>query len=211
VPGDFSAAAFFLAAAAAVPGASVTAEAVGLNPTRTGLLDVLEAMGAGVTRVETAIEAGEPRGDVTVTGPERLRAFDVPPEWLPRLVDEVPAWAVAAASAGGVSALRGAGELRVKESDRLKAMATNLSAVGIEARETQDGLMIAGRRPRGGVVQAHGDHRVAMACAVLGTFAEGPVTIEDASMIATSYPGFVETLGSLGGQVDPSFSAGAPS
>ncbi|HYM79959.1 MAG TPA: 3-phosphoshikimate 1-carboxyvinyltransferase [Candidatus Limnocylindria bacterium] len=202
VPGDFSAAAFFLAAAAATPGASVTAVGVGLNPTRTGLLDVLEAMGAKVTRRPQPTDSGEPYGEVTVTGPERLRAFDVPREWLPRLIDEVPAWAVAAASAEGVSTLRGAEELRVKESDRLAAMAGNLSALGTAARETPDGLIIAGGRPRGGVVAAHADHRVAMACAVLGTFSEGPVTIEDRATIATSYPLFAGTLAALGGHVD---------
>src|SRR5438552_9766528 len=122
VPGDFSAAAFFLAGAAATPGARVTAEGVSLNPTRTGLLIALESIGAGVERTALGEEAGEPVGDVTVIGPERLRAADVPPELVPTMLDEVPAWAIAAAAADGTSVLRGASELRLKESDRLASL-----------------------------------------------------------------------------------------
>ncbi|HET7224259.1 MAG TPA: 3-phosphoshikimate 1-carboxyvinyltransferase [Candidatus Eisenbacteria bacterium] len=202
VPGDFSAAAFFLAAAAAAPGASVTATGVGLNPTRTGLLQVLEAMGA---RVETTVrghEANEPVGDVTVTGPARLRAFDVPAAWLPRLVDEVPAWAVAAAAADGVSRVQGAAELRVKESDRLAALAQGLAALGIEVGEAPDGLAIRGGPVAGGRVRAHDDHRIAMAFAVLATRAGGEVSIDDARGIGTSYPSFGEQFRALGGATD---------
>src|SRR5262249_28124923 len=160
VPGDFSAAGFFLAAAAAAPGARVTARGVGLNPTRTGLLDVLESMGATVDRRVTGAEAGEPVGEVTVIGPARLRGFDIPPGWLPRPIDGVPAWAVAACAAAGRSRLSGAEELRHKESDRLATLAVNLARLGIDARERPDGLEIAGGPLGSGSVDAAGDHRI---------------------------------------------------
>uniref|UniRef100_A0A832I1N6 3-phosphoshikimate 1-carboxyvinyltransferase n=1 Tax=Eiseniibacteriota bacterium TaxID=2212470 RepID=A0A832I1N6_UNCEI len=201
VPGDPSAAAFFLAAAAASPGARVTARGVSLNPTRCGLLDALEAMGARVERRALGVEAGEPVGDVTVEGPARLRAADVAPAAVPAMIDEFPAWCVAAAAAEGVSRIAGAGELRVKESDRLAAMARALAALGVAVEERADGLAIAGGAVRGGRVAAHGDHRVAMSLAVLATRAAGPVAIDDASSIATSYPGFTADLAALGGRV----------
>jgi 3-phosphoshikimate 1-carboxyvinyltransferase len=203
VPGDFSAAAFFLAAAAATPGARVTAVAVNLNPTRTGLLEVLAAMGAGIEVERRDLEAGEERGDVTVAGPDRLVAFDIPAEWVPRLIDEIPAWAVAASAARGRSRLSGAAELRHKESDRLAALASNLGRLGIAARERPDGIEIEGGEPRAGTVDAAGDHRIAMAFAALATRAGGPVTIDDAAAIATSYPGFAAELARLGGVVEP--------
>ena len=208
VPGDFSAAAFFLAAAAAVPGARVTAMAVSLNPTRTGLLDVLERMGA---RVEIApeVDAGpEPVGEVTVTGPERLRPFDIPAEWVPRLIDEVPAWVVAASAAAGTSRIRGAGELRVKESDRLKALSDGLRALGVAAAETADGLAVTGGPVAGGLVETRGDHRMAMAFAALGTRAERPVILDDTASVPTSYPGFLADLRALGGRVEESTGEG---
>ena len=201
VAGDFSAAAFFLAAAAATPGSRVTARGVSLNPTRTGLLDALEAMGAEVRRQQLRTEGGEPVGDVTVAGPERLKGVDLPPEWVPRLVDEVPAWAIAAAAAQGISRLRGAAELRLKESDRLAAIAENLAALGVTARSTADGLEIEGSRIGGGVVDARGDHRIAMAFATIGTLAREAVTVEDTVAIGTSYPGFVAALAALGADV----------
>lgn len=201
VPGDFSAAAFFLAGAAASPGACVTAVGVSLNPTRTGLLDVLERMGARVRRDHARVESGEAVGDVTVAGPERLTGFDIPPEWVPRLIDEVPAWAVAAASARGRSRLSGAGELRVKESDRLAMLARNLGRLGVTAIEHADGIEVEGGPVHGGVVQAGHDHRIAMAFSVLGMLAGGPVIVEEASHIDTSYPDFLQTLARLGAEV----------
>lgn len=204
VPGDFSAGAFFLAAAAATPGASVTLEGVGLNPTRAGLLDVLEHMGARVRIAGARDEAGEPVGDVTLTGPERLEPFDVPADWMPRLVDEVPAWAIAASAARGTSRIAGAAELRLKESDRLRALAAGLEALGIEVTETSDGLVVTGGPVAGGRVVTHGDHRIAMAFALMGTRASGAVTLDDAASIATSYPGFLDALQALGGRVGQS-------
>ncbi len=207
VPGDFSAAAFFLAAAAATPGARVTAAGVGLNPTRTGLLDVLEAMGARVERSALRDAAGEPVGDVSVEGPEALRPFDVPAEWLPRLLDEVPAWALAAAAARGISRVSGAAELRVKESDRLAGLASGLARLGIAVEEAQDGLAITGGQAAGGRVSAAGDHRLAMTFALFGLGAAAPVTVDDAAAITTSYPGFETELAALApGALD----AGAP-
>ena len=203
VPGDLSAAAFFLAVAAATPGATVEALGVSLNPTRSGLLDALERMGATVERRALAAAGEEPMGDVTVTGPERLTAIDLPAEWVPRMIDEIPAWAIAAATAEGRSRLSGAAELRVKESDRLALLAANLGALGITVREQKDGLEIEGGRVGAGTVRSDGDHRIAMAFATLGTRASGPVTVDDASSIATSYPGFAEALTSLRGQVEP--------
>jgi 3-phosphoshikimate 1-carboxyvinyltransferase len=198
VPADFSAAAFFLAAAAALPGSEVTVRGVNLNPTRTGLLDVLAAMGAEIRIDAERTEGGEPSGDVSVRARGKLQGFDVPAAWLPRLVDEVPAWAVAAAAAEGTSRIAGAGELRVKESDRLHALADGLTRLGVRARETADGLAIDGGRIGGGLVPSHGDHRVAMAFAVLGALAEQPVTVADTGSIATSFPGFVAALAGLG-------------
>ena len=210
VPADFSSAAFFLAAAAATPGACVTASEVNLNPTRTGLLDVLAGMGAGVEVHVAGTEAGEEVGDVTVTGPAHLAAFDIPPEWVPRLIDEIPAWVVAASAARGRSRLAGAGELRHKESDRLAVLAATLSELGVGARERADGLEVEGGPVRAGTVDAAGDHRIAMAFAVLGTRAAGPVTILDAGSIATSYPGFAATLAALGGLVESAPAGVAP-
>jgi 3-phosphoshikimate 1-carboxyvinyltransferase len=194
VPGDFSSAAFFLAAAAATPGARVTARGVGLNPTRTGLLDVLEAMGALVTRAEASLQAGEPIGEVSVEGPDRLRPFDVPEAWLPRMIDEVPAWTLAAAAAGGRSRLSGASELRLKESDRLAMLASQLNAIGIAVTEQPDGLEITGGPVSGGRVSAAGDHRIAMTLALFGLRAAAPVVVDDATSIGTSYPEFMDDL-----------------
>ena len=201
VPGDPSAAGFFLAAAAATPGSRVTALGISLNPTRTGLLDMLERMGARVIRENVREDSGEPAGDVTVAGPERLTAIDVPEAWVPRMIDEIPAWAVAAARAGGVSRLRGAAELRVKESDRLAAICGNLAQLGIEAHEREGGFDIHGGVPGGGRIDACGDHRIAMAFAVLACGAREPLIIDGAEGIGTSDPAFVATLVRLGGDV----------
>jgi 3-phosphoshikimate 1-carboxyvinyltransferase len=199
IPGDFSAAAFFLAGAAAMPGAVVTARDVNLNPTRTGMLTVLERMGAGVERSRLREECGEPIGDVTVTGPGYLQGCDIEPAEVATLIDEVPAWAVVASAAHGTSRIRGAGELRVKESDRIGLLAANLGRLGIAVEEAADGLAVTGGPIRGGAVEADDDHRLAMAFAVLGTRASGPVTVAGAGGIGTSYPGFGETFTALGG------------
>jgi len=202
VPGDPSAAAFFLAAAAASPGVRIEARGMNLNPARLGLLDSLREMGATVEIAPRGEAAGEPVGDVAVTGPAQLVAADVPAARIPAMVDEVPAWAVAAAVARGTSRLAGAGELRVKESDRLRSLATNLTALGIAAEESPEGLAITGGRPTAGAVRAHGDHRIAMAFAMLATLTDGHVEVDDAGAVATSFPGFESTFRALGGTLE---------
>ena len=202
VPGDFSGAAFLLAAAACEPGSQVTARGVNLNPTRTAFLEVLAEMGADVRVEAERTETGEPVGDVTVRGPARLRAFDVPAAWLPRMIDEAPAWAIVAAAAHGTSRLSGASELRVKESDRIASLAAGLAVVGIEAEERPDGLAVTGGVARGGgrIATRH-DHRVAMAFAVLGARLDRPLAFDDLSSVPTSYPAFFETLAALGADI----------
>lgn len=212
VPADPSAAAFLWAAAAAEPGASVLARGVALNPTRTGFLDVLRAMGATVEVTGDVQATGETVADVRVTGPARLTAFDVPEEWVPRLLDEVPAWAVVASAAAGTSRLRGAAELRVKESDRLAALAAGLAGLGLACDERPDGLSITGGTPRGGArIEARFDHRIAMAFAALGCRTREPIAIDDVTSIATSFPGYLDLLASLGAVVSHDVATGKPS
>lgn len=202
VPGDFSASAFFLVTAAACPGARVKVSGVGLNDSRIQLLDTLKMMGATVELGPIEIQDGEPVGEITVTGPRELHPADIPPLQVVRIVDEIPAWAVAASAARGTSRLRGAEELRLKESDRLHALAEGLRVLGVQVEEFPDGLDIHGGPVSGGTVRSHGDHRIAMAFAILGTRAASAVTVDDASCIATSYPGFVDDLRLLGGMVE---------
>ncbi|MGE3704389.1 MAG: 3-phosphoshikimate 1-carboxyvinyltransferase [Vicinamibacterales bacterium] len=193
IPGDFSSAAFWLVAAAMLPGSRVEVTDVGLNPTRTGLLDVLRRFGARVQVVETATEAGEPRGTVVVEA-DRHERVEVRPEEVPILIDELPAVAALAAHTGEV-VVRGAAELRVKESDRIAALIAGFRALGIDAEEYPDGFAIQGSgAPRGGVADAQGDHRMAMAFAIAGLSARGPSRIEGADAVGISYPGFFDTL-----------------
>jgi 3-phosphoshikimate 1-carboxyvinyltransferase len=194
VPGDFSSAAFWLVAAAVRPGNRIVVREVGLNPTRTALLDVLRRMGAGVTEVLESGGVGEPVGRIEVTGAE-LGDCEVLPGEVPNLIDELPVLAVAGALGMGRFTVRNARELRVKETDRIAAMATNLRAMGAEVEEFEDGFEVRGGRPlRGATVASFGDHRVAMACAVAGLFASGGMVIRDTGCIATSYPGFAGHL-----------------
>jgi 3-phosphoshikimate 1-carboxyvinyltransferase len=193
VPGDFSSAAFWMAAAAALPGSQVVLEEVGLNPTRTGLVDVLRRFGARVDVQTTSTTAGEPFGTITVTG-ERTGTVEIGPAEVPALIDELPAIAALAAH-GGEVIVRGAGELRVKESDRIKVLVAGFRALGIEAEEQPEGFAIRGSgAPAGGVADAHGDHRMAMAFAVAALAANAPSRIEGSDAVVISYPGFFETL-----------------
>lgn len=209
VPGDFSAAAFFLAAAAISPGVRIRCTGVNLNPTRLGFLSVLELTGSYVDFDPAGeVRSDEPRGTITVTGPAVLQPADIRPDQVPRLVDEIPAWAMVASVARGVSSLRGAAELRVKECDRLSVLAEGLRVLGVRVEEFRDGLDIHGGPVSGGTVRCHGDHRIAMAFAILGTRAASPVTVDDATCIATSYPGFVDDLRSLGGVVQETQAGG---
>jgi 3-phosphoshikimate 1-carboxyvinyltransferase len=194
VPGDLSSAAFFLAAAAAFPDAEVVIRDVGVNPTRTGALEVLRAMGAMIAKGEERTEAGEPRADLSVRG-ARLRGVPIGADLVPRLIDEIPVLAVAAALAEGETVISGASELRIKEVDRLSALAGELTSLGAEVAEERDGLRIVGRRRlRGAIVRSRGDHRMAMALAIAGLFADGETRVQDVGCVETSFPGFVAHL-----------------
>jgi 3-phosphoshikimate 1-carboxyvinyltransferase len=198
VPGDFSSAAFWMVAAAALPGSQVVIDDVGLNPTRIGLVDVLRRYGARVRIEQTDVVAGEPAGTITVEA-DRAGSIEVTPQEVPVLIDELPAVAALAANGGEVS-VRGAGELRVKESDRIAALVAGFRALGIDADERSDGFVIRGSgAPAGGVADARGDHRMAMAFAIAALAAERPSRVEGADSVAVSYPGFFETLASLVG------------
>lgn len=193
VPGDISSAAFWLVAAAAQPGSHLLVRNVGLNETRTGILGVLVRMGAGVREIHENDEA-EPMGTIEIRG-DRLKGTVVAGKEIPNVIDELPIIAVAAALAHGKTVIADAGELRVKETDRLAAIATNLRAMGAQVSETEDGLEIMGGAPlHGARLQSYGDHRIAMAFAVAGLFAEGETIIEGTECVATSYPGFADTL-----------------
>jgi 3-phosphoshikimate 1-carboxyvinyltransferase len=198
VPADFSSAAFFLVAASLVPGSDLVLERVGVNPRRTGLLQALRAMGADITEQAAGEQGGEPVADLRVRAAP-LRGIDLPVALVPDMIDEVPAFMVAAALAQGPTRIRGAAELRVKESDRLAAMAAGLASLGIPVVEQPDGADLAGgAQPRGGQVATEGDHRIAMSFAVAGQCASGEVRIADCANVATSFPGFVELATAAG-------------
>ncbi len=198
VPADFSSAAFFLVAALLVPESEVMIRNVGLNPTRTGLLRVLERMGAAVEISNRREVSGEPVGDLFCRHSGRLRAASVGSEEVPSMIDEFPILCVAAAQADGTTEIRGAAELRVKESDRIRAMATELRKTGIALEEFDDGVAIEGaERLRGAVVDSHGDHRIAMSMAVAGLVAKEEITIRNASAVAISFPTFFGLLEGL--------------
>lgn len=200
VPGDLSSALYLIAAALVVPGSVLTVEHVGLNPTRTAVLDVLQAMGAELEVVRAGEAAGEPYGAVTARS-SALRAVDLGPAEVPLVIDELPLLAVLCALAEGRSEVRGAAELRVKESDRIATMVGNLRALGAEARELPDGYVIEGpARLTGGEVASHGDHRVALACAVAGLAAAGRVTVSGWRVAETSFPGFLDVLAEAQGR-----------
>jgi 3-phosphoshikimate 1-carboxyvinyltransferase len=197
VPGDISSAAFWLVAGAITPGAELTIENVGLNPSRTGILEVLAQMGARVTVLNPREVAGEPVGDLHVShGP--LKAFSIDGALIPRLVDEIPVLAVAACCADGVSRIHGAEELRVKETDRLAVMARQLGAMGARLEEHADGLTIQGETGlHGAEVDSETDHRVAMSLAVASLVARGDTRLRDSAAAAVSYPGFWDDLARL--------------
>ena len=190
VPADFSSAAFFLVAATLVPGSELRLRRVGMNPRRTGLLHVLRAMGADIREERPDEQGGEPVCDLVVRHAP-LRGIEVPVEHVADMIDEFPVLFVAAACAEGATAVRGAAELRVKESDRIATMAAGLRALGVRVDEAPDGATIHGGGPlRGGAVDSHGDHRIAMSFAVAAQLAQGEVHIGDVANVATSFPGF---------------------
>lgn len=199
VPGDFSSAAFFICAALTVPGSEVMIKNVGLNPLRTGLLKVLESMGASVEVLNQREMSGEPVGDVLARYCG-LKGVEVGPDVVPSMIDEFPVLCAVAATAQGTTTIRGAAELRIKESDRVSAMAEGLRAMGVGVEEFDDGLAIEGTEAlRGARVQCRGDHRIAMALSVTALAAHGNSTIQGAEAVDISYPGFYETLQGLGG------------
>lgn len=203
VPGDFSSAAFWLAAACAKPGSRVLVKQVGLNPRRTAFLDVLRRMGADIkTYPEDDGKIFEPCGTITVTG-AGLRSTSVGGSEIPNIIDELPLVAVLGARAEGITVISGARELRVKESDRIAGLAANLRLLGVELEEKEDGLIInGGCRLRGGArVESYGDHRMAMAMAVMALYAEGKMTIRNIACVATSYPEFWNHLRRIGADV----------
>lgn len=194
VPSDLSSAAFFMVAATIVPGSDLLIRNVGVNPTRTGAVDILRAMGADIAFEQVREQAGEPVADIRVRH-RRLRATEIRGDVVPRAIDEVPILCVAAALAEGTTVIRDAAELRVKESDRIATMAAELRKLGVEVRERPDGMEIDGRESlRAGVFESHGDHRVAMSLAVAGLAAPGETIIQDSSWIETSFPGFEQML-----------------
>ena len=198
VPGDFSAAAPFIVAATLLAGSDLTIHDVGLNPRRIGLLDVLERMGARISVFNRRKTGGEPVGDLEVQSAE-LTATDVAPAEVPLLVDELPLFALAAAMSRGDSKVTGAGELRVKESDRIETVTTGLRAIGVHISARDDGFTVRGvpARPTGGRVASDGDHRIAMLAAVAGLVSRDGVDVGDADAAAISFPGFFDLLDSV--------------
>lgn len=198
VPGDLSSAAFFIAAAAAQPGSHVVLESIGINPSREGLLRVLRAMGAHIRLLKERMLGNEPVADIEVHGTS-LQAMDIGPDIVPLAIDELPALLIAAASAQGVSSVRGAKELRYKESDRLQAMATGLQSLGVVVELWDDGIQVTGRKClSGGIVDSFGDHRIAMAFAMAAPQAQSPIHIRNCRNVGTSFPNFAQVARAAG-------------
>jgi len=198
VPGDFSSAAFFMVAAVIVPGSEILLKNVGINPTRTGLIGVLQAMGADIRLMNTRSVSGEPVADIICRGTSGLKAATVAGDMVPSLIDEFPVLCIAAARAEGTTRIRGAEELRVKESDRIKAMATEMIKMGAAVEEHPDGLDITGTDTLSGAdVDSHGDHRIAMAMAVAGLTASGTTTVHGARAVDISFPSFFSLIRGL--------------
>ena len=205
VPGDPSSAAFIAVAAAILPGSDVTITNVGLNPLRDGLFITLQEMGADIEILNPREQGGERVGDIRIKGGD-LQGVEVPPERAPTMIDEFPVLFVAASFAKGRTEMRGLHELRVKESDRIAAMAAGLTACGVTFEELDDGLIIDGdgTPPKGGgKIETCLDHRIAMSFLVMGLAAEKPVTVDDGRVMETSFPGFIDLMGGLGGQITP--------
>ena len=197
VPADLSSAAFIIVAALIAENSNVLIQNVGVNPTRSGIVDILQAMGGDIVLENAQVLGGEPVADIRIRS-SHLRGAAVDPELVSLAIDEFPALFVAAAAASGKTVFSGIGELRVKESDRIAAMAEGLRALGIEVEESDDGAVVHGGRFVAGEVQSYGDHRIAMSLAVAATIADGPVTVHDVAAVNTSFPGFSSTLGDIG-------------
>ena len=191
VPADFSSAAFFIVAATVSPNSDVVLKDVGVNPTRTGTITILRSMGADISLLNERMFGGEPVADVHVRS-AKLRGIEIPHELIASAIDEFPVLFIAAANAEGTTRLSGAQELKVKESDRIQVMADGLSALGIEARSTADGMEITGGEYDGGEIDSHGDHRIAMSFAVAALRSRRAIVVRDCANVATSFPGFVQ-------------------
>ena len=197
IPADISSAAFFLVGASIAPGSELLLEHVGMNPTRTGIIDILQRMGADITVMNAHDVGGEPVADLHVRSAQ-LRGIDIPPELVPLAIDEFPVVFVAAACAKGRTVLTGAEELRVKESDRIQVMADGLQTLGVDAQPTADGMVIEGGKIGGGCVDSHGDHRIAMAFSMAALRADGDIEITDCANVNTSFPRFVDLAHDMG-------------
>jgi 3-phosphoshikimate 1-carboxyvinyltransferase len=201
VPADISSAAFFMVGAAIAPGSDITLKHVGVNPTRTGVINILRLMGADITLANERETGGERVADIRVRYAP-LKGITIPEEQVPLAIDEFPAIFIAAACAEGTTVLTGAEELRVKESDRIQAMADGLQALGIEAKATEDGIVIEGGMIGSGEINSLGDHRIAMSFAIAGLQAGGSIVINDCANVATSFPNFVEIAKEAGLDMD---------
>ncbi|HBA66573.1 MAG TPA: 3-phosphoshikimate 1-carboxyvinyltransferase [Methylococcaceae bacterium] len=197
VPSDISSAAFFLVGASIAQGSDIVLNHVGINPTRTGVIDILRLMGADIEILNERIVGGEPVADLHVKSAP-LKGIDIPEELVPLAIDEFPVLFVAAACAEGQTRLTGAEELRVKESDRIQVMADGLQILGVDAQPTPDGMIIQGGKIGSGSVESHGDHRIAMAFSIAGLRADGKIVINDCENVNTSFPEFIEIAPSLG-------------
>jgi 3-phosphoshikimate 1-carboxyvinyltransferase len=194
IPSDISSAAFFMVAASIVPGSDLLIKNVGVNPTRTGIIDVLTAMGADIALEDLHEQAGEPTADIRVRY-RKLRGVQIGGEMIPRLIDEIPVLAVAASYAEGKTVIKDAAELRVKESDRIATIASELRNMGATVIEFPDGMEITGTDSlNGALCDSHGDHRIAMSVAVAGLAARGETVVRDTGWIETSFPGFERLL-----------------
>ena len=201
VPADISSAAFFMVAASIMPGSELTLTHVGINPTRTGIIDILKLMGADISLTNERVVGGEPVADIVVRSAP-LKGIRIPENLVPLAIDEFPVIFIAAAVAEGETVLTGAEELRVKESDRIQVMADGLIALGVDARATDDGIVIQGGTIGSGRVDSHGDHRIAMAFAVASLSGEGSITITDCDNVNTSFPGFAELANQTGFSIE---------
>lgn len=202
IPGDISSAAFLLVAAVVVPSSEITICGVGINPTRTGLLEILATMGAKLSVDNERTEGGEPVADVTACATD-LQGATIAGEFVVRMIDEFPILAVAATQAHGTTVVRDAEELRVKESDRIEVVVEELRALGAEIAACPDGFIVEGpTRLHGGLVHSHGDHRLAMALVVAGLVADGDVIVQDVDCIGDSFPGFIERMRAIGASYD---------
>jgi len=197
VPADISSAAFFMVGASIAPGSDIVLEHVGVNPTRTGIIDILRGMGGDLTLLNERTIGGEPVADIRVRHAE-LRGIEIPEALVPLAIDEFPVLFIAAANARGETILKGAAELRVKESDRIQVMADGLRTLGVHADPTPDGMRIRGGTYHGGMVDSRGDHRIAMAFAMAALRADGTIAISDCANVATSFPGFAELAHTAG-------------